>query len=415
MSLLSFNWDNHFIYAIIYWILEICVRLAMYLKWEEYFKVSDSDIQNEYVYVILLTIADLLAGFLVLYIKLTFKRPIKPRKSISGIEYIYDNYKQNKRKYIINKMIIICCLNYLSRSLYWISYAITGANNNEVSHQLQKDVVNTIDIFMRCIFSIFILHIVIHRHRIVSMGGIIVGFFILLPADFVLLSRDETKRLGMTVSYVAILALRGLSVPFEDTLIKKLYTENYVLPEKFMLLRGIAVSLLIIIVTPILYFSFGLTWKISFHTENYIILVIYTLASFVKSYFLLKIIFHFSSQSVSFLVISESITGSIFQIIDFIKDTDKEPIEFVLVIMELIGILIIAFATLLYDEVVIINKCGLNENVRKGIISRGEKEVVKTIELELKNEPIIEDCYSPDGEMKVTLENEIEDDFEDDD
>ena len=415
MSLLSFNWDKHFIYAIIYWILEICVRLAMYLKWEEYFKVSDSDIQNEYVYVILLTIADLLAGFLVLYIKLTFKRPIKPRKSISGIEYIYDNYKQNKRKYIINKMIIICCLNYLSRSLYWISYAITGANNNEVSHQLQKDVVNTIDIFMRCIFSIFILHIVIHRHRIVSMGGIIVGFFILLPADFVLLSRDETKRLGMTVSYVAILALRGLSVPFEDTLIKKLYTENYVLPEKFMLLRGIAVSLLIIIVTPILYFSFGLTWKISFHTENYIILVIYTLASFVKSYFLLKIIFHFSSQSVSFLVISESITGSIFQIIDFIKDKDKEPIEYLLVIMELIGILIIAFATLLYDEVVIINKCGLNENVRKGIISRGEKEVVKTIELELKNEPIIEDCYSPDGEMKVTLENEIEDDFEDDD
>ena len=415
MSLLSFNWDKHFIYAIIYWILEICVRLAMYLKWEEYFKVSDSDIQNEYVYVILLTIADLLAGFLVLYIKLTFKRPIKPRKSISGIEYIYDNYKQNKRKYIINKMIIICCLNYLSRSLYWISYAITGANNNEVSHQLQKDVVNTIDIFMRCIFSIFILHIVIHRHRIVSMGGIIVGFFILLPADFVLLSRDETKRLGMTVSYVAILALRGLSVPFEDTLIKKLYTENYVLPEKFMLLRGISVSLLIIIVTPILYFSFGLTWKISFHTENYIILVIYTLASFVKSYFLLKIIFHFSSQSVSFLVISESITGSIFQIIDFIKDKDKEPIEYLLVIMELIGILIIAFATLLYDEVVIINKCGLNENVRKGIISRGEKEVVKTIELELKNEPIIEDCYSPDGEMKVTLENEIEDDFEDDD
>ena len=415
MSLLSFNWDKHFIYAIIYWILEICVRLAMYLKWEEYFKVSDSDIQNEYVYVILLTIADLLAGFLVLYIKLTFKRPIKPRKSISGIEYIYDNYKQNKRKYIINKMIIICCLNYLGRSLYWISYAITGANNNEVSHQLQKDVVNTIDIFMRCIFSIFILHIVIHRHRIVSMVGIIVGFFILLPADFVLLSRDETKRLGMTVSYVAILALRGLSVPFEDTLIKKLYTENYVLPEKFMLLRGIAVSLLIIIVTPILYFSFGLTWKISFHTENYIILVIYTLASFVKSYFLLKIIFHFSSQSVSFLVISESITGSIFQIIDFIKDKDKELIEYVLVIMELIGILIIAFATLLYDEVVIINKCGLNENVRKGIISRGEKEVVKTIELELKNEPIIEDCYSPDGEMKVTLENEIEDDFEDDD
>ena len=38
MSLLSFNWDNHFIYAIIYWILEIGVRLVMYLKWDEFFK-----------------------------------------------------------------------------------------------------------------------------------------------------------------------------------------------------------------------------------------------------------------------------------------------------------------------------------------------------------------------------------------
>ena len=138
MSLLSFNWDKHFIYAIIYWILEICVRLVMYLKWEEYFKVSDSDIQNEYVYVILLTIADLLAGFLVLYIKLTFKRRNKPRKSIAGIELIFDNIKESKRKNIIQRMIIICSLNYLSRSLYWISYAITGANNDEVSHQRKK-------------------------------------------------------------------------------------------------------------------------------------------------------------------------------------------------------------------------------------------------------------------------------------
>ena len=101
------------------------------------------------------------------------------------------------------------------------------------------------------------------------MGGIIIGFFILLPTDFILLSRDKTKHLGITAGYVAILALRGLSVPFEDTLIKKLYTENYVLPEKFMLLRGIFESLIIIILTPIFYYSFGLTWKIFFKIENY--------------------------------------------------------------------------------------------------------------------------------------------------
>ena len=47
--------------------------------------------------------------------------------------------------------------------------------------------------------------------------------------------------------------------------------------------------------------------------------------------------------------------------------------------MELIGILIITFATLLYDEVIIINKWNLNLYVRKDIIRRGEDEVSKKV------------------------------------
>ena len=85
----------------------------------------------------------------------------------------------------------------------------------------------------------------------------------------------------------------------------------------------------------------------------------------------MKIIYYFSSQSVSFLVISESVSGSILHIINFIRDEEKDNIEIMLVIMEIIGIIIIAFATLLYDEIIIINKWGLNENVKKVIIDRG--------------------------------------------
>ena len=50
---------------------------------------------------------------------------------------------------------------------------------------------------------------------------------------------------------------------------------------------------------------------------------------------------------------------------------------------ELIGTLIVLFATLVYDEVIIVNKWGLNENVKLGIIKRGEEEDKKaTIELD---------------------------------
>ena len=407
MAFLSFNWDKHFIYAIVYWILEILIRLGMYIQWNVY-KMSDSEVQNEYIYVVLLNIADLLSCFLVLYIKCSFRRQSKIKKANAEVALIYDNYEANKKKKLIKRLIIICVLDYLSRSLYWISYAITGAKNGNVSHQLQKDIVNTLDILMRYIFSIFILHIIIHKHRIVSMVSIFVGFVILLPADFILLHRDEEKSMGKSVVYVAILALRGIFIPFEDTIIKKLYTDNYVLPENFMLYRGVLECLIIIVVTPVLYFSFGVKWDIYFSRENIITIIIYTLCAFVKSYFLLKIIYHFSSQSVSFLVISESVTGSILGIISFIKDEDKEAIEIILLIMELIGILIITFATLLYDEVIIINKLNLNLYVRKDIIRRGEDEVSKTIELEFAKETNLEENLSPENEIKESLQSNNE-------
>ena len=271
---------------------------------------------------------------------------------------------------------------------------------------MQKDVVNTIDIFMRYIFSIFILHIAIHRHRIVSMVGIIVGFCILLPADIVLIKSIENPKFDLSVWYVVILSLRGFSIPFEDTFIKILNIKNYVLPEKFMLFRGIIVGAIIAILTPILFFSFGLPLKLSFDTAKIITAIIYTLASSVKSYFLLKIIYYFSSQSVSFLVISESVSGSILQIIKFSHriDTEKKR-EIILLIMEIIGIIIIAFATLLYDEIIIIKKWGLDENVRKVIINRGEDDVKKTIELELNRDSTFDGNNFLDNEDKVINEN----------
>ena len=400
MSIISFNWDKHFLYAIIYWVLEICVRLAMYLKWEDWFKMSYSDVQNEYIYVVLLTISDLLAAFLVLYIKCSFKKEQKKlKKADTEVELIYEPSANeiNNSKNLIIRMIIVSASTYFSRSLYWISYGITGAKNNISSNQLQKDVVNTLDIIIRYIFSIYILHIIIHRHRVVSMAGIFVGFLFLIPADIILLNIKFAENMRLSVGYVAILALRGFSIPFEDTYIKKLYIENYVLPEKFMFFRGIIVSIIIVVLTPILYFSFGISWNINFETKNIISIIIYTLACSVKAYFLLKIIFYFSSQSVSFLVISESVSGSILQIIKLFNDK-IDFVQVLLLFLEIIGIIIIAFSTLLYDEIIIIKKWGLDLNVRKEIISRGKEDVEKTIELEINRDSTFEEVLNQDDD-----------------
>ena len=159
-----------------------------------------------------------------------------------------------------------------------------------------------------------------------------------------------------------------------------------------------------------MFFSFGLTLDIHFNPARIITIIIYTLASSVKSYFLLKIIYYFSSQSVSFLVISESVSGSILHIINFIRDEEKDNIEIMLVIMEIIGIIIIAFATLLYDEIIIINKWGLNENVKKVIIDRGEDDLKKMRELEFTRESTIEENNindNHDNDINENLQNKV--------
>ena len=204
---------------------------------------------------------------------------------------------------------------------------------------------------------------------------------------------------------MAIVALRGFSIPFEDTLIKILFTQNYFMPEKFMLFRGIIVGIIIVILTPILCVSFKVTLELTFHTPQIITAIIYTLASSVKSYFLLKIIYYFSSQSVSFLVISESVSGSILLIIKFIKCENKDMFTIILVIMEIIGIILIAFTTLLYDEIIIIKKWGLDENVKKVIIRRGIEDVKKTIELELSKNSTMDENNLLDNEDNNSKEN----------
>ena len=103
-------------------------------------------------------------------------------------------------------------------------------------------------------------------------------------------------------------------------------------------------------------------------------MIFYTLTGFVKAYFLLKIIYHFSSQSVSFLIISESFGGSLTEIIRIFNAKEKKIVDFILLALEMIGIFIILLASLIYDEV-IINKWKLNENVKLGIMDRADSEV----------------------------------------
>jgi len=210
-----------------------------------------------------------------------------------------------------------------------------------------------------------------------------IGFAILIINDIILMFFNKSKvyEIGETFFFLGNASISGFIYPIEDTFVKQIFSQYYLYPAQMQFNRGIIEFFLLIIITPILYFSFG--GGLKFAPANVVIvivsLIIYTIASFVKAFILLKIIYHFSSQSVSFLIISQSFVGSINRLIQIIKNSiiSSEGWKIVLILLEIFGIIMILFACLIYDEIIIINKWDLNANVKKGIINRGELEMKK--------------------------------------
>ena len=146
-----------------------------------------------------------------------------------------------------------------------------------------------------------------------------------------------------------------------------------------MFFRGCFETLILSLITPIFFFCLNVKDNFDFNPYNVnlplliSVLSCYTIFSFIKGILLLKVIYYFSSQSVSFLLISESITGSIYSTIDYFISGEK--IEIALSFIEIIGILITTFATLVFDEIIIIHLCDLDKDAESEIIKRGNNEV----------------------------------------
>ena len=189
MSLLTWNFDKNFIYVIVYWILEIIYRILVTLK-GNYFSISKNTVHDEYSFVMLNIISDLLAGFLVLYTKCVSKsKKIKDEglRTQSQSELIYTKLDKLKKNFYI-KLFIIVLLDCIGRSRALISYAITKAEDETISHSFKNNIKITLDIIMRYIFSVVILKVVGYKHRIFSMITISIGFIILIINHFLFLA-----------------------------------------------------------------------------------------------------------------------------------------------------------------------------------------------------------------------------------
>ena len=299
---------------------------------------------------------------------------------------INEKNQKNKEKRIKGKYLYLLILNII----YLFPMFLEAFTIEFINLNFKSSTYLFYTIFFYILFSRIILHLKIHRHQILSIIIIIVCISILLIFYF---TNDEKKDKYLFFNSLYLL-FTGSFYSLFNTLEKRYYNKYMDSPYHFMFIIGlISLSILIPyeIFTLIVFgedttFN-GIVYQIKFNFNKYsylypLLLIGDVLVSFIWVTGIHLIIYFFPPCH---FIISESFCQILSTIIN---GTIKEYSMNIQIIIYILYV-IIAIASLIYNEVIIINIGDLSVNTKKKIISREiiEKELLsdKNIEKELYN------------------------------
>ena len=382
-----YSWiDQNFkiLYIIGYWLLEVAGRLIIYLNWD-YFQLSDDIAENEYYFMMFIVISDLFSFFeLFRHCKCINKRfcTSLSKKKLNEDDSENNNNNKNICQIICNKNIIlstigIFSLDLLGRLSFFIAYKIIDVDNNVVSQKLSHDGTILVDTVFR-IASYIIFNINLNytdNHKVFSLVSILIILGILVIIDVIHMVVIEDYPLTNCLKYFGILIPRAIIYPVIDTLTYKMIIKNEIPPIGYIRYRGVIETVWSFGISIVLYYSSVINVP-SFNEHFFIVGVLYIFFGISKSILLINVIYYYTSLSVSFLIISESLAGSLHEIIDFFKNHNMFKIGNIFIsFSEIILIILIGIVTMIYGEIITIKKWGLSDDLGKDIAKRGDKDI----------------------------------------
>ena len=398
---ISFIWNNHYLYILLYWIIQILI-IFLINKFDYYFMLTEGHCENHYINLVCIIIGDLLAGFFVLFTIYSLKEENKEEneakdkkiKTSNFTDLIYNNIIEVKHNKIKSLLILISVLYLSACSSYFAFHLIIKDKKNEKIEleDYQMDWKIGIDFIVRHLFSRIILKIKFHRHNKLSLIICSFGFLLMTIQDFISFKHDIKNNIILIFIFFELLRVTLFSL--SDVLSRVLLIDHYILPQTLMFYRGLIGFCILLIITPILYFTSQLKFSLLKTKLLFRILfkVLYIILTFFKAFCLVKVIFIFTAQYVSFLVVAECFGASIYHFYKYLFFSDDKYKDIMEFIIDIASLIIILFSTLLYNEIIIINRCGLNETTKNALLKNSDQEMNDILNEE--NDPKRESTFS---------------------
>ena len=379
MALLSCIIYKEYFYFIGYWLGEI-IRYFMEMIFINNQKENKNDfiVEEELMKLILLNVADLLTGFLVLYThfkmkSLNIRQKPKKENRLKKLEssLIYNDLSRFKHKIFLIPLISI--LDLIASSEYFIA-ALFSSFTLEAR---QFDWMLSIDIIARIIFSIIILKIIVRKHHKLGIILCMIGFIFMSFSDVISIKNTNLKYFDIFI-FIIIIFPKSIIFPLVDVLYKIVLTNDFLLPHLLMFYRGLSQCIAFFIIVPILKYNNKIDDKFleQFREYNRIIYTVcFTIISCIRNLCVLKVIYIFNSHYVSFLhviIIFENTLRQFWEQKDINNFNDIESIIYF--IIDIIPLLLISAGTLIFNEMIIINACGLNEKTKMRLLIEEKDE-----------------------------------------
>ena len=389
MSFLSFDINKNHIYFILifisYFIREVSLeKMKDYLNKEsddDDFKFGNSkNVVKKLFNMYIFTLSNLLSFICIIIIKINTRHKLRSsetirsdHKSAGQIKLIYSgNLPINKKKLLIRTLILTLCDFFAQYSVFMLYFLCNDDNLLVVKDRM--DFISIINILSIYLFSMIILKTCYYKHHYLSF--VINVFCLIILCAFELQALHFNKYI---ISYLAVRALSQILYSLEDVFGKMALIEEFLSPYSLLIYKGIY-ELIILILFSIPFFfikrkdiiifsKFDVFINTSLKVFLYFIVMV---LNFSYNILIWIIIDRFSPNDLAMTTVIENITDKLLMLIN------KDDFKVYLYIISFTIYLILIIGVCIHNEIIIINKYGLNEYTKKRLGTKGDEDVELT-------------------------------------